>query len=124
MPRTWKALPIAEGYDLLLKAPSHKAHLAQTQAGPDFKPPKEVAQEVMTAQVVIDALDDEGVRLPQGATYKLYRYAQGLAMELPSGWIVYMPLEGQKRNPQSQVANEDLALELEEVVDVDAVKEA
>lgn len=107
MPRTWRALPLTEGYDLLLKAPSHKAHLAQAAAGASYKPPKKVAGEIMTASVLIDALDDEGVRVPQGETYKLYRYAQGLAVELPSGYVVYQPLEGQKRNPSSGVANED-----------------
>lgn len=97
MPRSWKALPLATSKEVLLKAPTHREHLKQVEAGAGFKPPKNVAAEVMAAITMTDALDDEGVRLPQGATYVVYRYAQGLAVSLPSGYTVYVPLEGQKR---------------------------
>lgn len=101
MPRTWKSLPFGKDGRVQLKAPTHREYLAQTEEGEAFKPPRAVAEQAMVAITVADAVDDEGLRLPQGATYVLYRYAQGLAVTLPSGWTVYVPMEGQKRNPSS-----------------------
>lgn len=96
MPRTWKALPINPKSEVLLKAPDHRTFVKQQQAGDAYKPPKDTAAEVLTAHTLVYALDDDQVRIPQGKSYTVYRYAQGLAVGLPSGFTAYFPLEGQK----------------------------
>lgn len=98
MPRSWKGLPLPDS-SLRLKAPTFRQFTEQSAQGDKFKVPRKTAPEVMVAKTIIDAIDDEGLRLPQGAKYEVWRYAQGLAVLLPSGWTVYVELESQKRAP-------------------------
>lgn len=92
MARTWKALPVGDS-GIALKAPTFKDHNAQLKPG--WRPSRPIAEEVLVAQALAVALEDEGFRVPQGREYRLWRYPQGLAVETPQGWVVYVPLEGQ-----------------------------
>jgi hypothetical protein len=101
MPRTWRALPYGPKGQIQLKAPDFKAHKAQLEAGPDFKPPGNVSQELLAAFSMVTALEDDQLRFPMGTHYEIYRYAGGLAVKAPSGWTAFFPMESQKLPPRA-----------------------
>lgn len=96
MSKSWRALPVGDT-GAQLKAPTYQDYKEQVREG--WKAPRDVAQEAAFAAELMTILDAEEMRIPLGKQYTLWRYPQGLAVGLPSGWTVYMDLESQVRQP-------------------------
>lgn len=96
MTKSWSALPIGDT-GVKLKAPTLKDY--REQEGPKWKPPRAIAEEAALAAEIMTVVDAEGLRVPLGKRYTLWRHPHGLAVGLPSGWTVYMDLEGQVLRP-------------------------
>jgi hypothetical protein len=91
MPRTWKALPDPKDPLKLLKAPDYQTYEDQADLGDQFRWPKRVTIELEVAKATLETILGMGVEVGQAQEYRIWRYAQGLAMETPSGWVVYTP---------------------------------
>lgn len=95
MTQTWKAIPLDEDRPEgpSLKAPSMAEFRRQT--GDNWRLPKALESELPAAEAMLEAIDDGGFRIPLGAKFTCWRYPQGLAVQMPSGWTLYIPMDSQ-----------------------------
>lgn len=91
MPRSWKALPDPKDPLKLLKAPDYQTYEDQSDLGDQFRFPRRTQAELLAGKAMLEAVLEVGVEVGQSQEYRMWRYAQGLAMETPSGWVIYAP---------------------------------
>lgn len=117
MPRTWKALPHPVKPDLQIKAPDFKTYTYQEDDAERFRLRRQDETEVNQAEALLKQLANDNPHIIPGAKFEIWRYPQGLAAKLPSGWTVYLPFQPEGRakpggpmpKPTAQATGEDAA---------------
>lgn len=101
MPKAWRALPHPTDPNLLLKAPDFKTHTFQEDDGERFRLRREAAKEAEQAEAMLKSLlANDNPNIPPGHRFEIWRYPQGLAAKLPSGWTLYIPFNpGERAQP-------------------------
>jgi hypothetical protein len=89
MPRQWRALPFPPRPDLLLKAPSYQEFLDQEFDGEHFRLKRLPAGEVATAEHLLRTLVAIE-KMAQAQEFTVYRFAAGVGVKTPSGWVAMM----------------------------------
>lgn len=99
MPRAWKALPHPTDPALLLKAPDFKTFTFQEDDGDRFRLRRDAQKEAEQAIIMLKSLlSNDNPHIPPGDRFEIWRYPQGLAAKLPSGWTLYIPFNpGEER---------------------------
>lgn len=115
MVQVWKAVPLDEDKPdgAALKAPSMSEY--RRQIGDNWRLPKALDGEMPIANALSGAIDDGGFRVPLGAKFTVWRYPHGLAVQMPSGWTLYLPMESQTlrghRERQTEASEEEPSFE-------------
>lgn len=95
MAKTWHALPYTRNPRLFAKAPDLKTFQEQEHQLKGYGMtilPKEVDEGAAIAEAIIDAVPSFR-ELTVGEEFTLYRYPQGLAVRLASGWTFMVPFD-------------------------------
>lgn len=113
MPKAWRALPHPDKPDVLIKAPDYKTFTFQEDDGDRFRLRRQDAAEAAQAEAMLKLLANDNPHIPPGEKFEIWRYPQGLAAKLPSGWTVMIPFgpEGRPKpgGPMPGAASEQAA---------------
>lgn len=99
MPKAWRALPHPDKPDVLIKAPDYKTFTFQEDDGDRFRLRRQEAAEAAQAEAMLRLLANDNPHIIPGERFEIWRYPQGLAAKLPSGWTVMIPFAADRPKP-------------------------
>lgn len=116
--KSWKALPVPDAPNRLMKAPDWDTFTDQEDFKEAFRFSRPVRQDMLVAEAIAKAIHGvlalagtpeselpAGFKHDIGQKFTVDRYPQGYAVKLPSGWTYYAPFEGkshERRTPKAQ----------------------